>query len=266
MANKYHISKTTHRPNICVAKGACPIGGEHFDNKDDARAYIEKKNEKEFGNFSTHSKSGKVNANESRLRTPIARKQHAMDNHSIKFTDATVEDGIVSFSGGYKAKVVERGKSGIMKGYALRELMDDSRFDSLSPNNLNKLKTILDESERNYTDKAKKQILKVFSMSSNDAIGININYDARVRWREELLQDSYDYKHNLPLGTQAERKKFKKNRSRNPNASNTEHVQTGDTVISLASIKNSLRDFIPKSKNRKEAIAHSKNIFTLIFR
>lgn len=41
---KYHLSKTTGRPNICNAKTrACPIGGEedHFANKEEAQAAYE---------------------------------------------------------------------------------------------------------------------------------------------------------------------------------------------------------------------------------
>lgn len=46
MSNKYHISPDTKRPNLCrAAEGNCPLGGgeePHFDNKVDARAYVEK--------------------------------------------------------------------------------------------------------------------------------------------------------------------------------------------------------------------------------
>lgn len=44
---KYHISPETGRPNICRAgKRPCPIGGEHYDSKEEARAGYEKAMEK----------------------------------------------------------------------------------------------------------------------------------------------------------------------------------------------------------------------------
>lgn len=38
---KYHISPDTGRPNICRAIDKCPIGGEHYDSKDEARSGYE---------------------------------------------------------------------------------------------------------------------------------------------------------------------------------------------------------------------------------
>jgi len=50
MANKYHISPESGRPNICRAdKQECPVGGSHFDNKADAKAYAEGKLKEEHG-------------------------------------------------------------------------------------------------------------------------------------------------------------------------------------------------------------------------
>lgn len=50
MANKYHINQETGRPNICRAeKQECPVGGSHFDNKADAKAYAEGKLKEEHG-------------------------------------------------------------------------------------------------------------------------------------------------------------------------------------------------------------------------
>ena len=40
--SKYHVNQNTGRPNICKAsKKACPVGGEHFDSKEEALAGIE---------------------------------------------------------------------------------------------------------------------------------------------------------------------------------------------------------------------------------
>lgn len=42
---KYHISPTTGRPNRCYAeKTACPLGGAHYDSKEEARAGYETEN------------------------------------------------------------------------------------------------------------------------------------------------------------------------------------------------------------------------------
>lgn len=58
---KYHISPESGRPNICRAeKQDCPVGGSHFDNKVEAKAYAENKLSEEhggsFGNLSKNSK------------------------------------------------------------------------------------------------------------------------------------------------------------------------------------------------------------------
>lgn len=56
MADKYHISKTTGRPNKCVAKGKCPVGGKHFDDKETARSYVEEVLAKEHGTINPITK------------------------------------------------------------------------------------------------------------------------------------------------------------------------------------------------------------------
>lgn len=47
---KYHISPESGRPNICRAeKQDCPVGGSHFENKADAKAYAETQLKEEHG-------------------------------------------------------------------------------------------------------------------------------------------------------------------------------------------------------------------------
>lgn len=48
----YHINQKTGQSAICVANTAiraCPIGGEHFNSKEDAQQFIEEKLTQSFG-------------------------------------------------------------------------------------------------------------------------------------------------------------------------------------------------------------------------
>lgn len=68
MSVKYHISPESGRPNICRAQSidSCPLKGEegqpakHFDNKDEAKAYVEGKLTEEHGETKTVSRKRKV--------------------------------------------------------------------------------------------------------------------------------------------------------------------------------------------------------------
>lgn len=54
---KYHISKTTGRVNICRADvRACPIGGEHFTTKEEAKKASEKALEVSYGSLKSLQK------------------------------------------------------------------------------------------------------------------------------------------------------------------------------------------------------------------
>lgn len=78
--NKYHISKKGN-PAICRAKeGNCPLGGTevHFESKEDAKIYIEKRNEMNFGIVPSMS-----------LELPVIRRQAILARESFdksKFT------------------------------------------------------------------------------------------------------------------------------------------------------------------------------------
>lgn len=265
MSVKYHINRKTGRPNICRATiQACPVGGDHFEHKADAQKYIETKFNEEFGQVKTFNNARQPGKP---VKQAAPRKVFAIENEKYGIMkDAKVEDSIVTFPDGYQTEIIDRGDDGIAKGDELRALMDSGRFDSLSPEELARLKTVLDEGERDYTDRAKKQILKVFSMSSQDAIGFNMNYDHRNKWRDELLNDSVDYKYSVPLGTQKDRAQYNKNRKKNivnsydesikesesqtagrtTSSRNTQapSVERGDTVISFRNIRNNFIDTI----------------------
>lgn len=43
MDKKYHIGKDG-TPKVCTAKGECKLGGEHFNNLEEAQKYADKKN------------------------------------------------------------------------------------------------------------------------------------------------------------------------------------------------------------------------------
>lgn len=65
MAQRYHISPESGRPNICRAgKRPCPIGGEHFDSKEEARAASEVKQAAENNAFSTLTKGDSLRSQE----------------------------------------------------------------------------------------------------------------------------------------------------------------------------------------------------------
>lgn len=55
---KYHVNKETGRANICRAEKQCPLGADtpHFDNKQDAKAYVEKNEAQNNDTFTTVSK------------------------------------------------------------------------------------------------------------------------------------------------------------------------------------------------------------------
>lgn len=57
MAVKYHINQETGRPNICRAdKGPCPVGGQHFEDKAEAKKAGEALMADQHDAFSTLSK------------------------------------------------------------------------------------------------------------------------------------------------------------------------------------------------------------------
>lgn len=62
MAHRYHFNKVTGRANICRAEKQCPLGEgtPHFDNKEDAKNYVEAEAAQSHEQFATISKSVKA--------------------------------------------------------------------------------------------------------------------------------------------------------------------------------------------------------------
>lgn len=66
MSNKYHINEKTGRPNICRAEiKECPVGGEHYESKEEARAGYEQQQKDKGKALKTLKKSSKKNSKES---------------------------------------------------------------------------------------------------------------------------------------------------------------------------------------------------------
>jgi len=76
---KYHISPESGRPNICRAeKQDCPVGGSHFDNKADAKAYAETQLKEEHGgSFGKLSKKS-VNKDEEDYKDGVLHAKDAL--------------------------------------------------------------------------------------------------------------------------------------------------------------------------------------------
>ena len=66
----YHISPETNRPNICRATiRNCPVGGQHYSSKEEARIAIESSHAKAYGNFPQQlTKTDKLNSYEREVR------------------------------------------------------------------------------------------------------------------------------------------------------------------------------------------------------
>lgn len=98
MANKYHVNGETGRVNICRAtnKRGCPLGADtpHFDNKEDAKQYIERieeNNHKKITTISKHprdsiKKHSKIENNSNSNIKNIA-KSNTIRNHRNNTTD-----------------------------------------------------------------------------------------------------------------------------------------------------------------------------------
>lgn len=237
MANKYHISKTTHRPNICVAKGACPIGGEHFDNKDDARAYIEKELTETHGITKRHSKkeeSPELNKQLEDSRTAFG-KEHEVERN----------DGLIRFKNGFTSKAQNYSKAKrtdhakierILEKYPEGGLnsQDMKEFESLVSKHWPKdtfwRRTVLKDASKSSKDKSEfqKKLHYVYLTSVK-----SVNNDVLNGWS---IGTTSKLKHELML-------KEKLNNNNGVGSENDSASSNRDTVISVDRLKDIFKSF-----------------------
>lgn len=130
MAQKYHISPDTGRPNICRAQHKCPIGGEdeHYSSKEEARAGFEK--QMSGDTFTSVSKKNPAPAEASPLMTPTGRIAKSapvvastvwsyadLAGTQAKLTDLQAQYPELTFSEGPAGELVVAGSHGEVKRY-----------------------------------------------------------------------------------------------------------------------------------------------------
>lgn len=86
--SKYHVNQNTGRPNLCKAsKKPCPVGGEHFPNKEAAQNHIEEELKKANYSFATVSKKSDKN-----LSTLENLPKSSTSYHVSSYLDQHVEN------------------------------------------------------------------------------------------------------------------------------------------------------------------------------
>ena len=112
---KYHINAQTQRPNICRAGVRnCPVGGQHFDSKEKAQAYVEDVNSATYGVAPSSMKKTKKRAAEvldrsTKIRATLNRFQDKGDEFNNGSSSSGYANNIVEdVTGVYPIKTLEQ--------------------------------------------------------------------------------------------------------------------------------------------------------------
>jgi len=206
---KYHINQNTGQPNICKAKKRdCPVGGEHFTSKEEARKHVETLLAKEKGALhpvtkkplsKTYLDGKERRRKESEIAGNLAKsfkKKKEKELNGVAYNkfaqerEAKRENGVIFFKNGFQISVKKYASEDVktMRNYtqALEAYLSSSNH-----TNLNRVESALNELPQKHRAR-EIRFLGLMKSSSN-----------LTSYFLSTAHISHDLNNSYPIGTTA---------------------------------------------------------------